>query len=303
MRATRAEEPCQLSSPFSSTALPRQIAMMTSLARCSLLIVAGIAVSSCTYVPSHFDVAYSNSGVPLANSIVQRIRCELVELVRDDRDPSKKYIRRETLLQYDYHTAMLLSLDANDTASVAPSLAFPSAGFTFAITPSAKLSRQDQINYSLSYSMVDLYFEWKAHPDDYDCPNPDTNLAGNLGIKEKVSSALNIADLAFTTTATATDGQFSGVINFTATKSIDQAGPTWTLSHFTGPGAAFVAASEVNTDKLTFGFAAGSNLKYVPLRRPSLPRSAPASRAENALHSAITSDLGTQLNAIRNNQK
>jgi hypothetical protein len=263
-------------------------------------ISAGLALSSCTYVPSHFDVPYSNSGVPLANSIVERIRCELAELVRDDIEP--RYNRRETLLQFDYHTAMLLSLDANDTASAAPSLAFPYTGFSFGITPSAKLSRQDQINYSLNYSMLDLYFDWKANPQNYICPDSNTNLAGNLGIREKVSSALNISDLAFVTAATPTDGQFSGVINFTATKSIDQAGPTWTLAHFTGPGA-FLAASEVNTDKLAFGFAAGAEIKILPKKRPTVARIPVAGKAEQALGRALTNDLGTQLNAIRNNQR
>ena len=259
-----------------------------------------LALAACTSVPAHFDVPYSNSGVPLANSIVQRVRCELVELVRDDLEP--RYNRRETLLQYDYHTAMLLSLDANDTASAAPSLSFPYAGFSFSITPSAKLSRQDQINYSLNYSMVDLYFDWKTNPKSYICPDPNTNLAGNLGLREKVSSALNLADLAFTMAATPTDGQFSGVINFTATKSIDQAGPTWTLVHFTGPGA-FLAASEVNTDKLAFGFAAGAQLKTVAEKRPARQRVSTAGQAEQALGRALTNDLGTQLNAIRNNQR
>jgi hypothetical protein len=259
-----------------------------------------LALAACTVVPAHFDVPYSASGVPLANSIVQRIRCELAELVRDDLEVP--YNRRQTLLQYDYHTAMLLSLDANDTASASPSLTFPYTGVSFNITPSAKLSRQDQINYTLNYSMLDLYFDWKANPNKYVCPDPDTNLAGNLGIREKISSALNIADLAFTTEASPSNGQFSGVINFTATKAINQAGPTWTLAHFSGPGA-FLAASEVNTDKLAFGFAAGPKIKFVPTKRPALPRISTAVQADDALSQALTNDLGTQLNGIRNNQR
>jgi hypothetical protein len=260
-----------------------------------------LASAACTQVPAHFDVPYSDSGVPLANSIVQRIRCELVELVRDD--ATVLYNRRPTLLLYDYHAAMLLSLDANDTASAAPSLSFPFAGgFTFDITPSVKLSRQDQINYSLNYSMVDIYFDWKANPKKYACPDPNTNLAGNLGLREKISSALNLSDLAYVTDAKPTDGQFSGVINFTATKSIDKAGPTWTLKNFTGPGA-FVAASEVNTDKLAFGFAAGPQVKTVAAKRPVGQRAFIADQAEDALGRALTNDLGTQLNGIRNNQR
>jgi hypothetical protein len=258
-----------------------------------------VILAGCTLAPANFDVPYSKSGVPLANSVVQRIRCELAELIRDDLEVP--YLRRATLIEYDYHTAMLLSLDANDTASVTPSLTFPISGVGFNITPSAKLSRQDQINYNLSYSMVDLYWDWKAHPADYACPDPNTNLAGNLGIREKVSSALNLVDLAFVTEAKPTDGQFSGIINFTATKSINQAGPTWVLVNFVGPGP-FLAASEVNTDKLAFGFAAGKGIKPVTEKRPLQQRASTASQADQALSRALTNDLGTQLNAIRSNQ-
>ncbi len=38
--------------------------------------------------------------------------------------------------------------------------------------------------------MLDLYFDWKANPQNYACPDPNTNLAGNLGIRENVSSTL-----------------------------------------------------------------------------------------------------------------
>ncbi|MDF0584170.1 hypothetical protein [Bradyrhizobium yuanmingense] len=259
-----------------------------------------LLITGCTLSPANFDVPYSKSGVPLANSVVQRIRCELAELVRDDLEVP--YLRRATLIEFDYHVAMLLSLDANDTASVAPSLTFPISGVAFNITPSAKLSRQDQINYSLKYSMVDLYWDWKARPEEYACPDPNTNLAGNLGIREKVSSALNLTDLAFVTEAKPTDGQFSGIINFTATKSINQAGPTWTLANFTGPGA-FLAASEVNTDKLAFGFAAGKGIKIVTAKRPFQERVSTSRQADDALSRALTNDLGTQLNAIRSNQR
>ncbi len=104
------------------------------------------------------------------------------------------------------------------------------------------------------------------------------------------------------TAATPTDGQFSGVINFTPTKSIDQARPTWTFAYFTGPSA-FLAASEVNTDRLAFGFAAGTEIKILQKKRPTFARLPVAGKAEGALRRALTNDLGTQPNAIRNNQR
>jgi hypothetical protein len=251
----------------------------------------------CAAIPSQFDVPYSNSGVPLANSIVQRVRCELAELVRDDIKP--EYNRRATLMEYDYHASMLLSLDANETGSLTPSLSFPYSVISLNITPSIKSSRQDQINYNLKYSMRDIYDQWKRDPASFLCPDPNTNLSGNLGIREKVSSALNLDDLAYTTEAQPTGGIFSGIINFTATKSIDQAGPTWTLTHFTGPGP-LMSASRVNTNTLTFGFAGGVNANK-PYTKSVRSRAVASSLADQALERALINNLGTQLNAIQNN--
>jgi hypothetical protein len=259
---------------------------------CCMLLQAG-----CATVPARFDVPYSDSGVPLVNSVVQRIRCELIEMVRDDIKPG--YNRGPTLLEYDYQTSMLLSLDANDTGSITPSFNFPSVGFSFLFVPSLKLSRQDQVNINLKYSMREILDEWREDPRRFACPDPETLLAGDLGIRQKVSAALNVAELAYTTNVQPTSGIFSGVINFTATKSINQAGPTWTLTNFVGPGP-FAAVSQVNTDKLAFGFAAGPDAGKPYTRSPRI-RAQTFNEADRALERALTNDLGTQLNAIRNN--
>jgi len=253
-------------------------------------------MSACTLVPARFDVPYSPSGTPLVESIVQRIRCELADLVQDEIEP--KFIRSETLLRLDYHVAMLLSIDANDTAAIAPSLSFPGVPLSVNISPLLKLSRQDTINLNLKYSMRDVYNEWKENHERFKCPDPDTKLAGNLGIRAKVASALDIADLTYNTSAEPTGGIFSGVINFTATKGLNQAGPTWTLTRFIGPGPLF-SGSEVNTDKLAFGFAAGPNA-FKPYLVSTKRRNSFPIRAEQALGNAITNDLGTQLTGIRN---
>lgn len=254
------------------------------------------STASCSSTPAHFDVPYSNSGVPLLRPIVQRIRCELAELVQNKKLPF--YNNRGTLLEYDYYASMLLSIDANETGSITPSLLFPHTGFSFGIIPSVKQSRQDQISVNLKFSMRQIYYDWYNNPEEFNCPDAETNLAGNLGIRSKVSAALDLEDLSYTTDVTPTTGIFNGIINFTATKSINSAGPTWTLTHFTGPGQ-LVSASLVNTDKLAFGFAGGkgSNKPYSakPTFNPTISEA-----ADIALDRALQNYLGTQLNAIRN---
>ncbi len=251
---------------------------------------------ACMSTPAPFDVPYSRSGTPLVNSIVRRINCELVELVRDDIKPL--YRRRDTLLRFDYHAAMLLTIDSNETGAIAPSFSFPHAAFSFVVAPSYKQSREDQRGYFLNFSFNDIYDDWRADPKKYMCPDPDTDLAGDLGLRETVSSALNLEELAYTTTVTPTTGIFNGFVNFTATKSIDRIGPTWTLTHFSGPGP-LLSGSIVTNNKLAFGFAGGPNANQ-PRQRLAANRVVATVRADQALNQALASDVGTQLNAIRN---
>lgn len=192
---------------------------------------------------------------------------------------------------------MFLSIDVSGSAGLAPNLSFPSAGFSFGITPSIKYTRQDQSGYRLSYSLRDVYEDWKKRPDRYECPDPDTLLAGDLGIHGKVSSAIMLEDIAYTTDASPDGGMFNGNINFTIARGVDQLGPTWTLSHFTGPGP-LISASWLSNNKLSFGFAGGkqSNKPHIITRAS---RFSNATAADRALGQAINNDIAVQLNAIR----
>jgi hypothetical protein len=69
------------------------------------------------------------------------------------------------------------------------------------------------------------------------------------------------------------------VLRVTATKSVDQAGPTWTLAHFTGPSA-FLAASEVNTG---VWLRVGTEIKILPKKRPTFASAPVVGKADQAL--------------------
>jgi hypothetical protein len=49
-------------------------------------------------------------------------------------------------------------------------------------------------------------------------------------------------------------GAFGGAVKFVVTKGVSAAGPTWTLTHFKGPGG-LGSFSRLNTDSLTIAFA------------------------------------------------
>lgn len=257
-----------------------------------------LLLPGCMWTPAPYDVPYARDGTtPLVDSIVTEINCELLDLVRDDREP--KYLRRDTLLRYDYHAAMYLTIDSTASAGIAPVFNFPHAWFSFTVAPNYKHTRENQIGYNLDFSLVDIYDRWQKDPSRFKCPAvPDTDLAGNLGLEDAVSSALNLQELAYTDKQSATGGIFNGVVTFTATKSIDQIGPTWTITHFNGPGP-LLSGSIATINKLAFGFAGGPSANK-GRARDAANRITATRRADQALSQAVTNDVATQLNAIRN---
>ncbi|MFG1342665.1 hypothetical protein [Xanthobacter autotrophicus] len=209
-----------------------------------------------------FDIPRED-GAPSVALIVQRVRCELVELIKPDAHT------REELIGKNYHVGIQLSLTINSSGDLAPSFNFPQTN-TYLFNFGLKLSRAQEQNFvvNLYYSMPQLaqdldrsriFAKEAGHPESNafeQCPSPlASNLTGNLGIKESV-------DLAFTSpdrngaSLNGTNGEFGGYISFVVTKNVNSAGPTWTLTHFKGPGN-LGSLSAVNTDKITFGFASG----------------------------------------------
>ncbi|MGU3560533.1 hypothetical protein [Methylobacterium radiotolerans] len=266
----------------------------------ALAVALSLLLPGCMYTAAPYDVPYSNNGTtPLVNTIVTEINCELLEMVRDDRGKERTYLRRETLIRHDYHAAMYLTIDSTASGGIAPVFDFPHPWFSFAVAPNYKHSRENQIGYNLIFSFVDLYDRWHDDPDRFKCPAvPNTDLAGNLGLQDVVSSALNLEPLAYTDKPSATGGIFNGFVTFTATKSIDRIGPTWTITHFNGPGP-LLSGSIVTTNKLAFGFSGGPNANK-GRARDLANRVVATRRADAALAQAINSDVATQLTAIRN---
>jgi hypothetical protein len=253
----------------------------------------------CAQFPPRFDVPTDKRNVPSTASIVERITCELVDMVRDD-GPKRSDIS-PLLIAYDYQVAMLLSLDVNDTGSIAPSFNFPHGTFATNFGLTLSQSRQDTLSINLTYSMRDLARRYLSEPELRECPSMDTNLAGNLGLRRTVTAALETPGLNTNpANLSPTSGEFSGSVNFVVTKSIDQAGPTWTLENFKGPGN-LGSLSSVNTDKLSFAFATGPQMgtKFDPKAKAPLPSERAGRRLDDALQRQLNIDLGTQLSGIR----
>ncbi|ESZ64762.1 MULTISPECIES: hypothetical protein [unclassified Mesorhizobium] len=210
-----------------------------------------------------FDVPRDEGG-PSVTHIVNRIKCELIALVKPDA------FTRAELVQNNFEVGLQLSLDVNSSGELAPSFNFPQTA-AYAFNFGLKYSRAHQQNFTVNlyYSMPVLAKQWDlaiadakakglSEPDVFGkCPSPlETNLTGNLGIKESVELAFTAPDRAQQAKLQNNAGQFGGFVSFVVTKNVNSVGPTWTLVHFKGPGN-LGTFGIVNTDKITFGFAAG----------------------------------------------
>jgi hypothetical protein len=238
-----------------------------------------------------YDVPYV-AGAPSAHSIVARLECELLDLVRDGA------VGRDWLLTGDYQVAVALSLEVNDTGGLAPSVSYINplsavTSFTFGGSANLSESRDHNFTENLQFSLRAIHQDWKRIPTAYQCPTaPDTNLAGTLGISDFVAMAAVSPGL--DEDRKSPNSVFGGSVQFIVTKSVSALGPTWSLVHFKGPGG--VNFSQINTDKMTLAFAKGPNQG-----KPLVIANAPNTNAYLFLQQLLTSSINSQLIYLQSN--
>jgi hypothetical protein len=275
------------------------------------------SVGSGCAVP-RYDVPYTEVGQPTVKSIVQRIQCEIRDLVRDDPDDPTAFFA-PFLLNQDFDVLVAMSIEVNDTGGLTPSLSYmkalsPLTTFTFSGNGTLSESRDHTFTENLQFSVREIYLDWytwrlaKLAGVDaealgltpHDCPPANTNLAGTLGISDFVSMAAQSEGL-----DTSADKVFGGSIQFLVTKNVNSVGPTWTLVHFKGPGG-LLNFSQVNTDKITLSFAQGANAGKPLVRPTAFNKRAPIvprpwnMRAYLLLQQMLTSSINSQLSVLQN---
>ncbi|WP_377828805.1 hypothetical protein ACFKHW_37690 [Bradyrhizobium lupini] len=278
-----------------------------------------VSLTGCANIVPIYDIPRdASSGAPTVSSIVRRVTCELANLVA----PGAPH--EFELLTGQYQVAVQLDLTVNDTGGLAPSVSYLNPPFAFSLGAKLEQSREQFFSEKLFFSLLDLrdevedsevaYREGRVTSKITDCASfADTNLAGDLGIRQAVDLALG-SNYLQTSAKLSEQGAFGGYINFLVTKNLNTVGPTWTLTHFTGPGG-FGSLSEVNTDKLTFAFAvpevpltaeqlaqrerARKQRGRLPMTGMQRPRSVVNFKAEQLLQQLQINQISNRLNTIR----
>ncbi|MER2266107.1 hypothetical protein [Methylobacterium oxalidis] len=219
------------------------------------------AVGGCaSFIPA-YDIPTGRDGRPTVRSIVEKINCELEDIVDDPQSQLNVLISDA----YDIQVGVELSLTVTDNGSLAPSFSAIDGPFTFATGFRLEQSRAQNFTEQLFFSLRSIRKQVLAFKETGDygtirsrCLNgPDTNLSGKLGLKEAFSLAMTSGPY-LKWSATGSTGVFGGSVTFVVNKEITATGPTWRLTTFSGPGA-FLTASDKNNDKLTFAFVRGPN--------------------------------------------
>jgi len=249
---------------------------------CTVALVAGCGANS-------FDVPKDASGEDTLQPIVNRITCDLVDILRDAN-------LRTELIAGNYDFAAQLTLKSGRTGTLNPTATgtFDVTGGSFLISGGvyANRTRDDTIVVNLGYSLTELDERWAKRTNTKVCHPGKTNLEGDLGIKKKVALILTAPNISGGgPSISGISGEFGGIVNFTTAKRLEGIGPTWMLRQFTGPrGFATVGVS--STDQIVFAFA--------PNKTPRSGASAPSPRARILLDEIISGDVGRKVDALAN---
>lgn len=231
------------------------------IAKLSSLIFLASNICGCASVLPTHDLPRREDGNPTVYSIVEKINCELREIV-DEREPTLRSIVSDA---YDIQVAVELSLTVTNGGVLAPSISIIEGPLTVASGLRFEQSRGQNFTEQLFFSMREIrdiarglrkVGTFNAFIER--CSNkPDTNLSGIIGLKESFDLAIT-SEPFLNWSSSGSTGVFGGSVEFIVSKELTSTGPTWTLKNFIGPGSLFSASNKHN-HKLTFAFVRGPN--------------------------------------------
>lgn len=231
--------------------MPRVSAQGMNHAAFATAAILSLSGSGCATVVPPFDIPYlaTRTGeiVPTVDSIVAKIQCEL----RDVAAPEGSQLNQLLVAEQDIQAVVELSLSVTQDGKLAPSFSLIGTPLNFATGFSHERSREQNFTTYLVFSLTEI---GRMPPCQGNAP-PDTNLAGELGIRQMFQLATSSGSYQ-NWKQSGNTGAFGGSITFTVDSQLSPTGPTYKLASFEGPGSLF-SASNKSVNKLTFGFIRG----------------------------------------------
>jgi hypothetical protein len=185
--------------------------------------------------------------------VAQAIDCELASAL-----PIWKAAKKAKLVDGHLVAVADLTLQVDEQATLTPSFthtAIASATFSRLFSWGMKLDNQSNRTYNETI-VYDLDPDKDARP----CKVSDTArypIASDLGLAEVLKRGLDTdtthSDLPHSDKADKSKTVFGQTVNFVLTMNIGNIGPTWTLTHFKGPGPMFLA-QRTDTHKVIISF-------------------------------------------------
>lgn len=228
----------------------------------------------------------TENGYPSIRTIVDRITCEMVDMIRHDEFDQFGF--KNYLVTGDYVASMKMTLSTTESGSLAPRLNFPSVGTNVSVGAGllSRRSRNQIFSRNMRFSFRELYARLEEDKEFGKCPKGLRNgLSGELGIKNVVRLQ-NTARTTLTSGPSGKSEDFSGTISFSIVRNINSAGPTWVLKNFVGPGG-FANFQKTSTNKLVIAFAPGS----LPTDRAADRPAADFLQADKVLRNEIISQI------------
>lgn len=262
-----------------------------------LYLTLAVQLTACASVVPLPDVSRKpNNNAPTLEYINKRITCELWETMYAND------LNYDVLVGENYEGIMQLSLTVTQGGSLAPNFSYIESPMLSANLGIGYNKTRNQYYFSLlEFSFRKLNNEYRELAQDDPsfmkkyCEPVDSNLTGNLGIRETFEMS-QTADQNLKNegvTLSSSTGSFGGSVEFVENRNLNMAGPTWVLRHFRGPGS-LAGVSGSNTDKIVFAFARGKKsakpyLSDRPGRNPD---------AERLLQQININQLTTQLGVL-----
>jgi hypothetical protein len=246
--------------------------------RATAMLALVLGVAGCTSLPKFGAHADAQVLAPKASDITDKIQCEIIEALHSAKYDEDSPVK--LLAVYPHVVSVNLTLEVTNNEAVNPSLSYIkpylTAGTNFtAILGGQWTGSQDRIfteSFTLVFDLGDETLE-KWSTCTRRTQSRGGGLQGNLGIRDVIASGLRYEmpdSEAYTlkvlglskndpqdplTNAAAVAPSFGSTIDFTITYGVN-GGPTWTLTHFSGPSSTgLLSTSRTHKDTLIVSFA------------------------------------------------